>query len=713
MTYFILQTSAMFLVAYFAGCAFGCLFKTLLGAAPVDTAELIAGEMVPAVAPAPRRPDAAPTPAPVPAPVVTRASPAAQPVPRQAGSGVAAEVTAAAAAAAASTVASAMLRSPASTSTAAPVIAGDDLKRIKGIGPEIERRLNSLGVRRYAEIAGWSAADVGRFSREIGQDGRIQHENWIEQAQILSRGGETAFSRRVDRREVSAGTVDTWKPTAPNEVARQAAAAAPSASQPPPPIVTRAPTPPPPSPVQPMATTMASTAAAATTAAVVANRSAIPAAPAPPPAAQGISMRPAPGPGNLRRFVRLAAPEGKPDDLSLISGVGEKIGADLNRYGVYHYWQLAAMGPDDIDYMETRLGHKGRMRREEWPEQARELMSGKPPRARTDRDRTTQLPQDLASAHTSPAHKHVPPASQIQGQPAVQAPPAASVIAQPVSQSQSTPPAAHVHRHVPPVGPAPGQPPVQVQAAPAAQPVSGPAVPVSPPAPAARTITASVTSANPPPQPVGQPPQHRQAPVHHHVAPAAGATANPRSRGGSCSGSRGRSCDRHCGLYQSGQGCLAARSAPAGGGGSTVSGFGLNHGVATQPSAGSRRRQHRTVWLRLDPALASKQYRGPRQPRRSQAHQGRGRCHREEIGSDGHHQLYPDRSLEDARDRQGFKRPGFQGPHRARELGGTGADPGRRRPDRLFASHGSRRRKRAIIGGSLGRGLGSSRPAQQ
>jgi hypothetical protein len=32
------------------------------------------------------------------------------------------------------------------------------------------------------------------------RDGRIGRENWIEQSQILSRGGDTAFSRDYDRR---------------------------------------------------------------------------------------------------------------------------------------------------------------------------------------------------------------------------------------------------------------------------------------------------------------------------------------------------------------------------------------------------------------------------------------------------------------------------------------------------------------------------------
>lgn len=82
----------------------------------------------------------------------------------------------------------------------------NDLKRIRGIGVLIEKRLNGAGVTRYEHIANWSNADVDRFSQLLEFKGRIERENWIEQARILSNGGHTEFSRRVDR-----GEVDTTK----------------------------------------------------------------------------------------------------------------------------------------------------------------------------------------------------------------------------------------------------------------------------------------------------------------------------------------------------------------------------------------------------------------------------------------------------------------------------------------------------------------------
>jgi predicted flap endonuclease-1-like 5' DNA nuclease len=78
----------------------------------------------------------------------------------------------------------------------------DDLKRIRGIGVLIEKRLNALGITSYEQIANWTKADSDSISAQLDFRGRIERENWIEQARILASGGQTEFSRRVDRGEV-------------------------------------------------------------------------------------------------------------------------------------------------------------------------------------------------------------------------------------------------------------------------------------------------------------------------------------------------------------------------------------------------------------------------------------------------------------------------------------------------------------------------------
>jgi predicted flap endonuclease-1-like 5' DNA nuclease len=75
----------------------------------------------------------------------------------------------------------------------------DDLKRIRGVGMLIEKKLNSLGITAYEQIANWTGADIDRISQVLDFKGRIERENWIEQARILASGGATDFSRRADR----------------------------------------------------------------------------------------------------------------------------------------------------------------------------------------------------------------------------------------------------------------------------------------------------------------------------------------------------------------------------------------------------------------------------------------------------------------------------------------------------------------------------------
>ncbi len=79
---------------------------------------------------------------------------------------------------------------------ARPAGAVDDLKRIRGIGVLIEKKLNSLGIAYYEQIANWTGADIERISRLLDFKGRIERENWVTQARILATGGQTEFSRR-------------------------------------------------------------------------------------------------------------------------------------------------------------------------------------------------------------------------------------------------------------------------------------------------------------------------------------------------------------------------------------------------------------------------------------------------------------------------------------------------------------------------------------
>lgn len=80
-----------------------------------------------------------------------------------------------------------------------------------------------------------------------------------------------------------------------------------------------------------------------------------------------------------------AAAAGAPDDLSLISGVGAVIVKKLAAEGVTALSQVAEFTPERIAELDEKLGLRGRIEREEWVEQAKELLAGKPPRAKADR----------------------------------------------------------------------------------------------------------------------------------------------------------------------------------------------------------------------------------------------------------------------------------------------------------------------------------------
>lgn len=78
------------------------------------------------------------------------------------------------------------------------------------------------------------------------------------------------------------------------------------------------------------------------------------------------------------------------DDVSLIGGVGPKLKEKLAGYGVTSLKQLAKMSEADVANMDEALELHGRAARDEWVEQAKELVAGKPPRAKTDRARADE-----------------------------------------------------------------------------------------------------------------------------------------------------------------------------------------------------------------------------------------------------------------------------------------------------------------------------------
>ncbi len=67
--------------------------------------------------------------------------------------------------------------------------------------------------------------------------------------------------------------------------------------------------------------------------------------------------------------------EGRADDLKAIVGIGPKLEALCHRLGFYHFDQIAAWTPAEIAWVDDNLeGFKGRVTRDNWVTQARDLM---------------------------------------------------------------------------------------------------------------------------------------------------------------------------------------------------------------------------------------------------------------------------------------------------------------------------------------------------
>lgn len=72
------------------------------------------------------------------------------------------------------------------------------------------------------------------------------------------------------------------------------------------------------------------------------------------------------------------------EDVELIAGIGPTLKKKLNAAGVTTWKQVAAWTAEDLAKYDEELALRGRATREEWVEQAKELLAGKPPRAKAD-----------------------------------------------------------------------------------------------------------------------------------------------------------------------------------------------------------------------------------------------------------------------------------------------------------------------------------------
>lgn len=238
-------------------------------------------------------------------------------------------------------------------SAGAPAHAMPDLlRRIRGVDGHVEHLLHDSGVMRFEQIAAWTVTEVEYFDELMEQPGRVNRENWIEQAQILAHGGSTLFSRHCD-----SGSVQL-----PGGAAAMAAAAAFAATS---------------VPGEPRAVRPSRLADA-----MRQNLERVPAGPTheAPEARSPATHHDVTGLRSVRsealRNDRFGGPTHPVDDLKRIRGVGVLIEKKLNSIGIASYDQIANWTADDIAHVSEILDFRGRIERENWVEQARILCAG-------------------------------------------------------------------------------------------------------------------------------------------------------------------------------------------------------------------------------------------------------------------------------------------------------------------------------------------------
>lgn len=122
------------------------------------------------------------------------------PLPATGAMGGIGEVIAAAAVEEAAEVAEVRAAAEAPSSPSVTAEGGDDLRRIKGVGPKLAALLHSLGITSYAQVAAWTDADIDRIDAQLGTfAGRIRRDSWVEQAKLLADEDTAGFEAKFGK----------------------------------------------------------------------------------------------------------------------------------------------------------------------------------------------------------------------------------------------------------------------------------------------------------------------------------------------------------------------------------------------------------------------------------------------------------------------------------------------------------------------------------
>ena len=62
----------------------------------------------------------------------------------------------------------------------------DDLKKLSGVGPALEKKLHENGVTSFAQIAAWGPEEIADMDEKLSFKGRIERDGWVDQAAALA-----------------------------------------------------------------------------------------------------------------------------------------------------------------------------------------------------------------------------------------------------------------------------------------------------------------------------------------------------------------------------------------------------------------------------------------------------------------------------------------------------------------------------------------------
>ena len=63
----------------------------------------------------------------------------------------------------------------------------DDLKKISGVGPAMEKKLNAAGIFHFWQVADLNKTQAQELDDEAGLGGRIERDEWVKQAKQLAK----------------------------------------------------------------------------------------------------------------------------------------------------------------------------------------------------------------------------------------------------------------------------------------------------------------------------------------------------------------------------------------------------------------------------------------------------------------------------------------------------------------------------------------------